>query len=442
MTSGEIYNYLITSVTDAGETTASMPLTFISGASISNLSTNSNVLNWDAVSGITTYNVYGRATNSETLLGTVVGTSFTDSGIAVGTQKSPLKNTAVESYLFDLPKNYAYMSIPVLSGLDTNQVLDENNDYNILGLKNIRFNKQLSGVVSSGKITLDSSTLPQDSGHTFSDLSGHSHGFTIDSEGNGITTDTSSPDLHTHSISSYEVVNGSNNGGTHSHRIYTKELSVLNKQSITLIPSLLSIYFPAFGEEDYPEIIVESEYYTPNLSGYSTETDYFTKRKMYASHLVKWAHATSSKLRSAPTIKNLTDAIGLINAVPFTYEAGEVMSIDEYSSYNYVDILASGADNSTCYQIPNSLYLKYRVGDTVEKHELLCSGIWASDYLTDPTTISGIMDREGSIENFDIFPRIRKGKNPYFHVVTSLGKEPNLPVEHQTKLTDAIINNG
>ena len=78
----------------------------------------------------------------------------------------------------------------------------------------------------------------------------------------------------------------------------------------------------------------------------------------------------------------------------------------------------------------------------VEKHELLCSGVWVSDYLTDPTTISGVMDREGSIKTFDIFSRSRKGKNPYFHVVTSLGDDPNLPVEQQTKLTDAIINNG
>ena len=55
---------------------------------------------------------------------------------------------------------------------------------------------------------------------------------------------------------------------------------------LALLPSLTSIYFPAFGHATDPEIILNSGYYQPYTSGYGSGTlSYYEQRRDYATHL-------------------------------------------------------------------------------------------------------------------------------------------------------------
>jgi len=134
-----IYNYKITALDESGETTASDSLIIISGQT--DLSSNSNTINWLAVSGASSYNVYGRLQNQYYYISTISGLTFIDDGtISVNTSLIvPVTNTTIKSYLYKIPNDYAYLTIPVLSGINTGNVLLEGTDYELEGLHYIRF---------------------------------------------------------------------------------------------------------------------------------------------------------------------------------------------------------------------------------------------------------------------------------------------------------------
>jgi len=79
-------------------------------------------------------------------------------------------------------------------------------------------------------------------------------------------------------------------------------------------------------------------------------------------------------LRSNPTISTLTDALLLFSAAPFSYKAGIVSGITASGAYNLIDITTSGTTDNICYQVPNTLYLKYGIGDGINQYDVLCSG--------------------------------------------------------------------
>jgi len=360
----ELYSYVVTAVhSDGTETTPSLPALIISGGS--NLVTNPNLLSWDAVSGISLYNIYGRTQNNYYLLAeNEAGLTYSDIGGTLGTTIPPDTNGAIESFLFDLPVNRKYLSMPVLSGIDSDQQLLENTNFTIEQLTKIKFLNDLSSTTTGGSIT---TTIPK-----------------------------------TGEVS----------------------LKVLNPTSLTTIPSLTSIYFPAFGEEDSPDSILTEELYTPHLSGYYAGiTSYHDKRTMYGTHLTKWTHALVSGLRAAPTLVNITNVSSLLYNLPFSYYSGTVSDITLDGAYNYVTVTAVDAANTACYRIPSGLYLKYEVDDAVGQYNILCSGIQVDDYLNNATTISGLMTKEGSTTELDVFVHQKGGARPRYHIAQSVEED-------------------
>lgn len=268
------------------------------------------------------------------------------------------------------------MTIPTLSGLVTNQVLVENTDYEIVNLHKIKF----------------------------------SNNFTTTGEANKIEIETPRTD--------------------------EKSLKVLNKTSICLLPSLTTIYIPAFGGEDNPELIINQGLYAPYISGYNSMT-YFNQRKTYAAHLTKWCHATTYKLRQAPSMPRINDVISLFNNLPFSYFTGTLTSIVVAGSDNYVTVTAPNVANTVCYQIPNTLYLKYKVNDAISQYDVLCSGVIITDYKNNPATISGILDREGGIQTFDVYTHNRGGSRPEYFITETLSKDLVVGVEQMDIVRNA-----
>ncbi len=371
-----LYSYAVTSVYDGEETTPSLTVPIISGAS--DLGATPNIIEWAAISGITDYKVYGRTAASLTYLATVTGvTTYTDTGVAAGAGVPPVVNTTVKSYVFDLPEPWTWMTIPTLSGLETNQVLVENTDYEIVNLHKIKFNNNFTTTAEVGKIEIE------------------------------------------------------------TPRTDEKSVKVLNKTSICLLPSLTSIYIPAFGEAGAdPETIIYQGLYAPYISGYNSMT-YFDQRKTYATHLAKWAHATTYKLRQAPSMPRINDAVSLFNNLPFSYFTGSITSIVASGGDNYVTVTTSGTTDTVCYQIPNTLYLKYGVSDAVSQYDILCSGVTIIDYKNDPVTISGMLDKEGETLVFDVYTHNRGGSKPEYFITKTLSKDLVVGVEQMDIVRNA-----
>lgn len=172
------------------------------------------------------YNIYGKTQNSFYYLGNTINNSFIDDDITATSIIPPTVNTAIESYIFDLPPNRNYLTMPVLSGLDSGQILTENTDFTIEQLTKITFLNNLTTTQESNKIQVT------------------------------------------------EPVSGE------------LSLKVLNPTSLTTLPSLTSIYFPAFGQEDNPASIIIDELYTPHISSFfDPSTSYYNKRALYGKHL-------------------------------------------------------------------------------------------------------------------------------------------------------------
>lgn len=134
-----IYNYKITALDVHGETLPSDSLIIISGQL--DLYSNPNSITWEAISGINSYNIYGRLQNDYYYITNTSNTYFTDDGTTLVTSgiTIPTSNTTISSYLYELPNNYVYLTIPILSGINTGNVLIEGTDYDIDGLHYIRF---------------------------------------------------------------------------------------------------------------------------------------------------------------------------------------------------------------------------------------------------------------------------------------------------------------
>ena len=134
-----IYNYKITTVdVNGNETLPSEALIIISGAN--SLGGNNNTISWFAATNATSYNVYGRTQNSYNYITNTAGLSFVDNGsISTTTSGLPIENTSIDSYLYKLPNNYPYLTIPILSGINTGNILTEGTDFEIDKLHHIKF---------------------------------------------------------------------------------------------------------------------------------------------------------------------------------------------------------------------------------------------------------------------------------------------------------------
>lgn len=123
-----VYNYKITSVAN-GESHPSNSVIVIGN---SNLSVNPNTLTWSAVSDASSYNIYGRISGQYQFITNTTNTSFSDTGIVVGSGIAPVENTSARALQYSIGDNKDYLTIPTLSGINTGTVLIENIDYRII----------------------------------------------------------------------------------------------------------------------------------------------------------------------------------------------------------------------------------------------------------------------------------------------------------------------
>jgi len=136
-----VYNYKVTAFDIHGETPPSDAAIIISGAN--DLSSDNNTIVWETVSGVLGYNIYGRAQNQFKFITNTTATFFIDNGsISIFSEalEPPVSNSTIESYLYPLPNDYPYLSIPVLSGMYTGLGLREGIDYDIEKLHYIKIN--------------------------------------------------------------------------------------------------------------------------------------------------------------------------------------------------------------------------------------------------------------------------------------------------------------
>jgi len=151
--------------------------------------------------------------------------------------------------------------------------------------------------------------------------------------------------------------------------------------ALFLLPSLVNLYFQAFGGPENPEGVLNANAYTPYINGYSS-LSYFEQKKAVAVHLKHMSQGLTSALSKGPSFKNLTTAFCMISGMPFSYEAGEV-SITPSGNDNIITI--SGGNE---YFIPSPLTLSVTEGSNIERYEILASGISLHDYISS----SGILE--------------------------------------------------
>ena len=167
------------------------------------------------------------------------------------------------NYYYTLPDEGLYLSLPTLSGVNTNQVLYEGIDYEIHNYREIKFLKPLTQEsLGSGPTRFP---------------------------GTNIQAAVSGLDANTKNL---------------PHAISE---TFLSEKSITLLPSLTNFIIPSFGQE-YPEILLSGGYYEPFTSGWRSgvlDDDYLEKQKQYARHLTKWSQALIGNFKKPPTVPNL-----------------------------------------------------------------------------------------------------------------------------------------
>jgi hypothetical protein len=362
----EAYVYTITSKTDYGESTPSMQAPLISGATT--LTSNYNSITWSLVSGISSYGIYGRVPGSLGLLTTVSGVPYTlsgtytfvDSGIYTPGSLEPSTNTATWGYLYNIPDNQCYMTIPTLSGANTGQILHENTDYEIEDLRKLKFIKPLSSGILPGYISYNT------------DNAGYEMG----------------------------------------------ELFIANN-AIALLPMVTNYYWKGLGIENVSDVTNEQLYY-PRLSGIGEET-YYDGQIKYAQHLCHWTYAMSNVVRKHPTMSNIRHGLALIMGLPFSYYNGTVIGIANDSNYKYITI--SGTEGIYTYEVTSTLNFQYEVDDEVTRFAILTDGTYASDYLDDFTLISGNTLREGQIKEFDLFTKVYSDDTHKFKLMESTGRD-------------------
>ena len=259
-------------------------------------------------------------------------------GIHKGESATTWSEFSSGAYFYDIPESdiYKFLSIPTMVGEITGQTLVEGTDYQIEDLRTIKFLKQV-------------------------DLDGDNP--------DGIEVDQESKD-------------------------HLPGERFLIPSAIVLLPSLTNIYFKAFGATENPEEIILGNYYQPYLSGITRDLlTHYEYSQYYADHLKTWAQVYAAKLRQPPTLKNLTDAYGLVKAIPFSYYDSSFVSTTSDDDYVYATFLTSGTTDTTLtYAVPQPMqYWEYEVGESVEKGDLLCSGIKIVDAIKDSVVISGLL---------------------------------------------------
>lgn len=491
--SGVAMEYRVTSLYNFGESLPSDSIIINSGVGArADLNSNPVTISWSGVSGVDGYHIYGRKLGQVSLLASVDSsqTTFVDSGISIGSRQRippakpenqnsvyynenpaylPTEATANYSHVYHYAQEgEQFLTIPHISGVNTKQVLVENDDYEVDNSTKVRFKKRLHktkfmvsnalktethpyyGQVGSFGIFIDSAHSPKLTmvrGYNyifdvsrlyrsnflnppkfviFSDLSAPTTSRLLEPSENTLRSfipDNTTPNKIYYGTdqdfkAGYEIdvvdeppKTGDKNDWLlidHAQGSLGFREDFITIKSFKILPTLTQIYFRAFGSSD-PEALVNSGLYEPFLSGWATnEIDYTERRKMYGDHLKNWCHAMATSSKKPPSLVNLERIYALTKGFPFSYYDGQVTSVTEAGDYNYIYVTGSGVNagvTDTTYMIDKEMTLNYSEDDYINRFDILVSGINFYDRNKDIDTISGIMQREGEIYEFDVFPK-------------------------------------
>lgn len=136
-----VYAYRVSALNSIGESLAAQEVIVTEAEAPG---TSSISITWDAVTGASSYKVYGRGVKDHKLLITQVGTSYSDTGAAFEDDtKTPLRiPTAVSHYLFEIPDDRLFMSVPKLIEKSTGTEFTEGTEYTIKALRKININAE------------------------------------------------------------------------------------------------------------------------------------------------------------------------------------------------------------------------------------------------------------------------------------------------------------
>ena len=147
---------------------------------------------------------------------------------------------------------------------------------------------------------------------------------------------------------------------------------------IKLVPIYENLLQNLFRDDSFAiGDLLDSDAY-PSYITYSGNTQVVENR---LQHFIKLSHAILLKMRQGLSMSRLQDVISLYYNVPFSYDAGV---IESGQSANSIII------GTLEYIIPETLTLLKSVGDSVNKFEILCSGVGINDYVSNPGIISTI----------------------------------------------------
>lgn len=163
-----------------------------------------------------------------------------------------------------------------------------------------------------------------------------------------------------------------------THRKY------LLKGAYAFLPIMLSLYLKTLTNSDnYMKVLYDKAYpHYLNTSQVVGSTSTEKDGKSWAFHLVKLIHNISLLTRRALNITNLEKILNLIYNTPFAYEAGTLADVTSSGGYTTFTI------GDYYYKIPDTLLLLKSSGSSIDKYEILVSGVTIDDAYISGTPVT------------------------------------------------------
>ncbi len=332
-------------------------------------------------------------------------------------------------YSFDLGN--MYYTLPTLSGVYTGTVLTHGTDYTLSGLHTIIFtDKQaLQDIIYDGspEVTTIHSIYNLDL-INFSSLNNRNSCITeLNTAGYYDKIDFTILDNTTIRVTNLNALQFLT--GYESEKFVYSGLRVSDSLS-----KLMLANFDPYNTSAVTDII-GGRLYEPYLEYYETATG-LVKDGIYASTLSRWVYALQNSVLLGPSMAGIPKSLNILYNAPFSYFDGIVTSVTNDMTHVIVEIESSvqlslsnwfkiepyletlGPDQIIFFEdsIPATITTKtfdyqnnlitisgviiYKApldctiiksqGDTVSKFEVLCDGVGVNDYISGPTTISGL----------------------------------------------------
>lgn len=156
------------------------------------------------------------------------------------------------------------------------------------------------------------------------------------------------------------------------------------KGAYAFLPILLSFYLKTLtNSDDYMRVLYDGAYnHYLDTSQVEGNTAQEKDTKSWAFHLNKLVHNISLLTRHALSITNLEKILSLIYNVPFAYDAGTLADITTSGGFTTFTI------GDYYYKIPDSLSLLKSNGQSIDKYEILITGVTIEDAYVSGTSVS------------------------------------------------------